>query len=218
MIPLFLKKLSNVQVNEYVGSDEFVGVGAGFTMAEGICRGLLKCLDRALEQQLAMEHPIVSKVSLEAIDDRHCQFYLKALTLMQGEVLIGTGKDKMYDFPVVWIGTKGVWHRSVGLNLTFALRSALQKALEQEQNREQAMESLKSDAQASSFRLEGVENHTLRISAEEQAVEWHHLDTAVRLLQQSGHRLDVFEMTMEPPLEKDEIKVFGVLLRKEEIT
>ena len=47
--------------------------------------------------------------------------------------MIGLGEE-VSGFPVVWVGTSDRWYGSVGLNVTLALRNALQQALLEAQN------------------------------------------------------------------------------------
>ncbi|MCK9909234.1 hypothetical protein MXD81_08840, partial [Microbacteriaceae bacterium K1510] len=58
-----------------IAPEDFVGVGAGGTAAEAICRGLQKCLTEELGRQM-VEKQAVSRVQLDAVEDERCRFYL----------------------------------------------------------------------------------------------------------------------------------------------
>ena len=80
---------SRVSECERIGQQEFIGVGAGETVAEGIGRGLQKSLAEVLGKRQANQLPSVFQIQLSAIEDKHCQFYLQALTRMKGAPIIG---------------------------------------------------------------------------------------------------------------------------------
>ena len=107
---------------------EFIGVGAGETVAEGICRGLQKCLDEELSKQLINQKNQVAPLQVDTIEDERCRFYLEALTTMHGSPTIGLGEE-VSGFPVIWVGTNDGWYGAVDLTITLALRKALQQAL-----------------------------------------------------------------------------------------
>lgn len=72
-------------------------------------------------------------VQLGDVDDERCRYYLQALTRLQGDPIIAFGEE-VSGFPVVWAGTSDGWSGAVGLNVTIALRNALQKAIMKVQN------------------------------------------------------------------------------------
>ena len=113
-----------------------VEVGAGETFAESVCRGLQKCLDEELIKQSLEQEYSVFPVQLSTVEDERCRFYLQALTTLQGAPIIGIGEE-VSGFPVVWIGTNDGWYGSVDLNITMALRNALQQAIINVQNEEE---------------------------------------------------------------------------------
>ena len=117
---------------EGVEIKEFIGVGAGETVAEGICRGLQRCLDEELSKQLSIKKIMFLRCN-GTVEDERCRFYLQALTTMQGAPMIGLGEE-VYGFPVIWVGTNDGWYGGVDLNITLALRKALQQALMKVQN------------------------------------------------------------------------------------
>jgi putative thiazole-containing bacteriocin maturation protein len=206
--------LSSHQKAEQVEPQEFVGVGAGGTVAEGVCRGLQKCLAEELgKQQQIVEQPNVIPLQLRAIKDERCQFYLQALTTMQGTPMIGLGAE-VSGFPVVWVGTNGRWYGSVGLNVTMALRKALQQALLKAQN--QAACPATYALEVSSVLLDEKIPQSLVIPACEEAAQTEVLQSALHVLKRNGKRLVVLDLALEPILKEELAGVFGVLLREEE--
>ncbi|NUK31768.1 putative thiazole-containing bacteriocin maturation protein [Parageobacillus sp. VR-IP] len=190
---------------------EFIGVGAGETIAEGICRGLQKCLDEELSKRQVNRREPIFQVQLGTVEDEHCRFYLQALTTMHGPPMIGLG-EKVSGFPVVWVGTGGRWYGSAGLNITMALRKALEQALMDAQN------------QAASLRIQALEDSSVLLNEEEPlrleipacegTAQLELLQSAMQVLEQNRMQLFVFDLAIEPFLKEELAGVFGVLLRK----
>ncbi|PLR85689.1 MULTISPECIES: putative thiazole-containing bacteriocin maturation protein [Bacillus] len=207
-----LTPLQEVEVS-MVEPQEFVGVGAGETFAEGVCRGLQRCLVEELSKQQVNQKKSASRVQLSAVEDERCRFYLQALTTKQGAPIIGLGEE-VSGFPVVWVGTNGRWYGSVGLNKTMALRTALQQALTKAQNQGAC---LTTEAfEVSSLLLEERVPLNLVIPVCEETAQTEVLQSAMESLERNGKRLFVFELLLEPFLKEELAGVFGVLLREEE--
>ena len=211
MVDLIVTNLPPQQKVEesIVESEEFVCVGAGETFAEGVCRGLQKCLTEELSKQLVDQKNVVSRVQLSDVEDERCQYYLQALTTMQGAPIIGLGKE-VSGFPVVWVGTNDRWFGSVGLNITMALQKALQQALMNGKN--QATQAL---ADSSVFLVE-KEPQSLVIRTSEEISQSKVVQSAMQVLARNRKRLLVFELALEPFLKKELVDVYGMLLREEE--
>ncbi|WP_102713150.1 putative thiazole-containing bacteriocin maturation protein [Paenibacillus castaneae] len=191
----------------------FVGVGAGVTASEGISRGLQKCLAEELRTQLAESKPSIKYLQLSAVEDKQCHYYLTVLTTMLGAPLIGLG-NKLMGFPVVWIGINGGWHGSVGLNLTLALRKALQQALLEAQNKEifQQEQALR----ISSVSLEAETPQNMLISAYEDSDHRLALQSALQILKENDKQISVYNLACESFLKEELAGVFGVSLGEEE--
>jgi putative thiazole-containing bacteriocin maturation protein len=196
-----------------VEPQEFVGVGAGETFAEAVCRGVQRCLTEELSKQQVNQKNLVARVQLGAVEDERCRFYLRALTTMQGAPMIGLGKE-VSGFPVVWVGTSDGWYSSVGLNITMALRKALQQALMKVQNQAACLTA--QALEVSSVLLEETVPLNLVIPACEETTQSEVLQSAIQVLERNRKRLLVFELTMEPFLKEELAGAFGVLLREEE--
>ncbi|WP_028399815.1 putative thiazole-containing bacteriocin maturation protein [Ectobacillus panaciterrae] len=193
-----------------VEPQEFVGVGTGETVAEGVCRGLQRCLDERLNEQQANRKNLVAPVQLGEVEDERCRFYLQALTTMKGTPMIGLGEE-VSGFPVVWVGTSDGWYSSTGLNITMALRKALQQALIETQNQAAATQAL----EVSSVLIEETVPLNLVISACEETAQSEVLQSAMQVLERNRKRILVFELALEPFLKEELAGVFGVLLREE---
>jgi putative thiazole-containing bacteriocin maturation protein len=217
-IEAYVSQLVGLLVKDgMVKPEEFVGVGAGETVAEGVCRGLQKCLDKQLDEQLGKQqvdqNPPVYRVQLSTVEDERCLFYLQALTTIQGAPMIGLGEE-VSGFPVVWVGTNGRWYGSVGLNVTMALQKTLQQALTKEQN--QVMCLTTQALEVSSVLLEEKVPQNIMIPACEEAAQAEILHSALQVLKRNRKRLLVLDLALEPFLKEELVGVFGVLLREEE--
>lgn len=191
----------------------FAGVGAGETVAEGVCRGLQKYLAEELVSYLEARNPSVFRVRLSTVEDERCSYYLRALTTMQGAPVIGLGEE-VSGFPVVWVGMNDCWHCSIGLNRTMALRKALQKALLKAQNNAAWF---KDQAFAiSSVKVEEDAPQSIAIPACEEAEHGKVLQSALKVLKRNHKRLMVCDLAFEPFLKEELAGVFGVSLRGEE--
>lgn len=213
--PLVTDLLSHSEdrVGNVVHPQEFVGVGAGETFVEGVCRGLDRCLEEELAKRHADQHS-VTEVHLSAVEDEHCRFYLEALTTIQEAPMICMGKE-MSGFPVVWVGTNDRWFGSVGFNRTLALRKALQHALTQAQSR-QTNRHKQTAVEVSSVVLEEGDPLSLVIPPCEEAGQSQVLLSAIQVLERNSKQLLVYEFSLEPFLKEQLAGVFGVLVREEE--
>jgi putative thiazole-containing bacteriocin maturation protein len=192
---------------------EYIGVGAGETVAEGVSRGLQKCLSEELGRQLQAREPSVLRVRLTTVEDEHCRYYLEALTTMKGAPEIGLGKE-VTGFPLVWVATNGYWYGSVGLNRTLALRKALQQALLKAQNPEAFLTT--GAFEISSVKVEREVMQGIAIHAYEEAEHIEVLQAVQHILKRKQKRLMVFDLASEPFMKEELAGVFGVSLREEE--
>ncbi|WP_082595656.1 putative thiazole-containing bacteriocin maturation protein [Paenibacillus sp. Soil750] len=212
MACLLVLRLPSYQESEgnKIDQHEFIGVGAGETVAEGISRGLQRSLADVLGKRMACQLPSVFRVQLSTIEDIYCQFYLQALTTMKGAPMFGLG-DEIFGFPVMWVGTSDRWYGGVGLNVTLALRDALQQALLVAQNQPACL---------TSKVLEVSSVHTveqlpliLEIPSCEVTLKSDVLQSALQVLERNRKRLLVLDLAVEPFLKEEMAGVFGVLLR-----
>ncbi|WP_209123615.1 putative thiazole-containing bacteriocin maturation protein [Alkalihalobacillus sp. BA299] len=215
MIDLFTATLPVHQEIESTmqNPDQFIGVGAGETFTEAVCRGLQRCLTEELKKCQTDQKYSVSAVQLTAIEDERCRFYLQALTTIHGAPKIGLGEE-VSGFPVVWVGTNGCWYSSVGLNITLAFQKALQQAIKAEQNEEGGITT--QGTEFSSVLLDENVQRNLVIDPCEETSHFEVLQTAIQVLKRHGNRLLVFELGIEPFFKEKLAGVYGVLFREEE--
>ncbi|WP_270568274.1 putative thiazole-containing bacteriocin maturation protein [Bacillus sonorensis] len=196
-IEMYGAKLADVSVIE----DGFLGIGTGETIAESVLRGLQKSLDAELQKRAKSGGETASPLSIGMINDKRAAFYLNALSIMHGTPEIGLGKD-ISGFPVVWTGVCGRWYGSAGINITLALRNALQQALMNTRPLEEAAVILAENK----IRLDipVCEDHTQL------------LDTALKSIRRNGLQLLVYDVPAEPFFEKALAGIYAVRLKKEE--
>lgn len=196
-----------------VEGKQFVGVGAGEIVAEGVARGLQRCLEKELGKQLINLKNSVSRVHLSEIEDERCRFYLQAMTTMNGEPIIGLGEE-VSGFPVVWIRTGGSWFRSAGLNITDAMRNVLQQALMKAQN-ETIVDTLQT-LEDSSVQLEEKLPLNLFIPECEGTTYSEVLKSALATIERNHKRVLVLDLAASEPFLKEGLaRVYGVLLLEE---
>jgi putative thiazole-containing bacteriocin maturation protein len=193
-----------------------VVVGAGETFSEGVCRGLQRLLDEEFLKQSLEEEYTVVPVQLSTVKDKCCQFYLQSLTTsLRGAPTIGIG-EKVSGFPVVWVGTNNGWYGSVDLNITLALRNALQQAIFNVQN-EEAFVMVRS-LEVSSMTLDKKVPLSVEIPACEERLKPENLLAAMEILEGNGKQLFVYELELEPFLKEGLAGIFGVLVQEEGLT
>lgn len=205
-------------VSQMVGSLDLppeVEFGAGETFVESVCRGLQRCLDEELIIQSLEQEYSVFPVQLSTVDDERCRFYLQTLTRLRGAPSIGIG-EKVSGFPVVWIGTNDGWYGSVDLNITMALRNALQQAIITVQNDEEFV--MARSLEVSSMILDEKVPLSIEIPECEERLQTEDLQNAMEILEQNGKQLFVYELELEPFLKEGLAGIFGVLLQEEGLT
>ncbi|MFP7300369.1 putative thiazole-containing bacteriocin maturation protein [Neobacillus niacini] len=192
-----------------------VKIGAGETFTEGICRGLQNYLhEELIKQGLEREYSVIP-VQLSTIEDERCRFYLQSLRTLRGDPIIAVGGE-VSGFPVVWIGTTDGWFGSVDLNVTMALRNALQQAIINAQN-EEAFDMARS-LEVSSMILDEKEPLSIDIPACGEGIQPENLQKALEILEVNGKQLFVYELELEPILKEELAGVFGVLVQEEGLT
>lgn len=189
-----------------------VEVGAGETFAESVCRGLQRFLDEELIIQSLEQEYSVFPVQLSTVEDERCRYYLQALTTLRGAPTIGIGEE-VSGFPVVWIGTNDGWYGSVDLNITMALRNALQQAIINVQNEEEFV--MARSLEVSSMILDEKVPLSIEIPACEERIQSEDLLKAIEILERNGKQLLVFELGLEPFLQEELAGVFGILVQEE---
>ncbi|MFJ5623999.1 putative thiazole-containing bacteriocin maturation protein [Peribacillus loiseleuriae] len=190
-------------------AEGFIGIGAGETTEEAVCRGLQAHLEEELKNRRIDQRNTIFHVQLEKIEDPRCRFYLNALTTLNGAPTIGL-ENEMLGFPVIWVRSKSRRYTSAGLNTTLALRSALQQALMDTQN-----EVNSTDREAESDVFPKEKEGKLEIPSCEEITQWELLQSSIQLLNKNNKRLFVYDLAFEPFLKQELAGVFGVQVREE---
>ncbi|KKI88950.1 bacteriocin maturation protein [Bacillus sp. SA1-12] len=190
-----------------------VHVGAGETFTESVCRGLQKYLVQELNRKQSNNKITLTRVQLNTVEDERCRFYLQVLSRIQGDPIVGLGEE-ISGFPVVWIGTKNGWYGSADLNITFALRKALQQALFTLQNKEDP--STSQGLVVSSVLLDENAPRLLTIPVCDDQKHSVLLQSAKEVLDRNGKQLVIYELEVEPILKEGLAGIVGVVVREEE--
>ncbi|MDR0269260.1 MAG: putative thiazole-containing bacteriocin maturation protein [Paenibacillus sp.] len=192
---------------------EYVGIGAGVTVAEAVLRGLQKCLFEELKRRSESSIPSVYRTELSEVDDDISRYCLRVLSTMQDAPIIGLGQEAA-GFPVVWVGTNGYWYGGVGVNRTMALREALRQALMRIQN--DAVDIQGQILERSSVKVENALPQSLTIPGFDELEYDMMLQSVRQILQSNRKRIAVVELSTEPFMKEELAGVFGVSLREEE--
>jgi putative thiazole-containing bacteriocin maturation protein len=187
----------------------FLGIGAGETAAEAVCRALQAYLDEGLRNRMAEKQSISYRLKMGRIEDRRCRFYFHALTTLNGVPSIGM-EEELFGFPVIWIRSKGRLYTKVGLNTTFALRSALKEALLDAQN--EVKVSTRQTPEGAVFLK--LNESKLEIPSCEDITHIELLRSSIQVIKQANKHLDVYDLAFEPFLKEELGGVFGVQLRR----
>jgi len=189
--------------------DGFLGIGSGETTAEAVCRGLQAYLDEELKKRQVDDLNKVFRVSIGAIEDKRCRFYLNALTTLNGAPAIGL-KEDVLGFPIVWVRSNGCWYTGTGLNTTLALQNTLQQALLNAQNR---INPVVRQEKESMIYLE-KEEAELEITSCDDMTQLELLQSSIHILHRNGKKLVVYDLSIEPFLKQELAGVYGVQVRE----
>ncbi|WP_316571383.1 putative thiazole-containing bacteriocin maturation protein [Neobacillus sp. YIM B06451] len=188
----------------------FMGIGAGETIEEAVCRGLQSYLDEEVKETTEDQLGTVLVVQEGSIDDRYCRYYLKALTTLNGPAMIELRGD-ILGFPVIRVTTNGRCYTKAGLNLTCACRNALQQALLDTQNQSHSTGREKKEP---GYFLDKKESK-LTIPSCDEMTQLELLQSSIQVLKENGMRLFVYDLSFEPFLKEEIAGVFGVQVREE---
>ncbi|MBL0388399.1 putative thiazole-containing bacteriocin maturation protein [Tumebacillus sp. ITR2] len=214
-----------------VSQEEFLGVGAGLTLAEAVGRGVQKCLEAELasrERETSMKK---RSVDLLTIADERCLYELQALTIANGAPVIGCG-PKIWGFPTLWVKTNGHSFWGIGLHETMAMRNALEKALQKTVMRSAEVEhnvtedakfygagdidSVQLGSSVSDVSPGSQSSGSLMIPAREVGFSTDTVLSALQVLREHGKKVLAFDLAQEPFLQQVLAGVVGVALREEE--
>jgi putative thiazole-containing bacteriocin maturation protein len=190
---------------------EFIGIGAGETIEEAVCRGLQSILEEELRNRKVDHLNTIFRVQLGKIEDQHCRYYLNALTTLNGAPAIGF-ENEILGFPVIWVRSHGRRYTSTGLNTTLALRRVLQQAILDTQS--QVKPIMRQEMESAVF-LEKKESQ-LEIPSCNDMTQLELLQSSIQVLNQNKRRLAVYDLAFEPFLKQELAGVVGVQLREGE--
>ncbi|WP_332632385.1 putative thiazole-containing bacteriocin maturation protein [Halalkalibacter flavus] len=203
-------KHQNDQIDSII-PEGFIGIGAGQTIEEAICRGLQKYLDEKLRERKVDQPNLLFELQLESIEDQQCRYYLNALTTLNGPPSIDLRED-ILGFPVIRIRSNGRWYNRVGLNITFALRHALEQALLNTPNQVNSL--VRHEMVPADF--VDKKKSQLKIPSCDGMTQLEVLQSSVQVLKQYRKRLVIYDLSFEPFLKHEIAGVFGVQVREEE--
>lgn len=212
-IERYVSQLNEVNAEGYGNQNDsygFIGIGAGETIEEAVCRGLESFLDEELKERKGDSKGKIIVLQEELIEDRQCKYYLNALTTLTGPSLIGL-KDEIFGFPVIQVRSNGRCYTKAGLNLTYACRNALQEALLDSQNQSHS----RGIAETQPADFLAKQKSKLSIPSCDELTQLELLQSALQVLKENGKRLFVYDLSFEPFLKQELAGVFGVQVLEE---
>ena len=191
-----------------------IGIGAGETIEEAVCRGLQAYLDEKLSNRMDDGLNGIFDVQLGSIEDQSCKVYVDALSTLNGTPTIDL-KEDILGFPVISVRYNGQRITRAGLNITLALRNALQQALLNTQNHQINPMVVDHEMESAVFREN--KEFKLDIPSCEDMTRLELLQSSMQVLHQNGKQLFVYDLSFESFLKQELAGVFGVQIREEEI-
>ncbi|WP_068774784.1 hypothetical protein [Paenibacillus sp. FJAT-26967] len=168
-------------------------VGAWPFFVEGVCSGLESYLDKEMGKRQQTQKPVIKKLELGTVEDERCRALLQDLTAVSGLPLFGSEED-LFGFPVMWVGTNGLWYGCSGLNATTALRRALQMALDHVPN---VTDHADGTWKLADVTLDDQAPRSVDIPSNDDSAMSELLQSAMQILDRSGKRLLVFDIALE---------------------
>ncbi|CAI8866162.1 putative thiazole-containing bacteriocin maturation protein [Brevibacillus sp. IT-7CA2] len=188
-----------------------IGIGAGETAAEGLCRALQHCLTLTYVSEMQGRQPTARPVHVDSIVDEQSRFYVRSFATLGEKLTIAKGHE-VYGFPVFWVETPTGWYGSIGLLERVALRKALMYALHQIQTPTNQVSKYVLTAQSVGLTGEAIELALSSVQEESEKEVW---KQAVEVLALQHLSPRVMNAAIEPFLEEDLGGVFALLLSQE---
>ncbi|MCM3718155.1 bacteriocin maturation protein [Fictibacillus phosphorivorans] len=183
-----------------------LGVGAGQTAVEGMCRALQNHLHETFVK--IKKYAALSKLDVNAVQDERCHFLLQSLSACCPGTKLYRGADEL-GFPVIWVQTDHYWYGSVGLNTKTAVERALKTALIDIQNIDNP------------FNPYGIKVHSVPIQAKTDNLTFTDqspqktFTLALETLKKNNVRAEFFLLQAETILAEHTAGIFGVTLCEE---
>lgn len=196
-------------INEPNNDREFIGIGAGETTGEALCRGLQVYLEEKLKNRKVNPQNTEMRLQLGKIEDSRCRFYLNALKTLNGTLSYGM-EENIFGFPVIWVKSNGRKYTKPGLNAASALRNALFQALFDSQNHLNSGEQIAAEGAV----FLKTKESKLDVPSCENMTPTKLLKSSSEILKQNKLQLLVYDLAIEPFLMEDLAGVYGVQLRE----
>lgn len=190
-----------------------IGIGAGETMTEGVYRALQQHVNNKLYERQSHMLEEITTIDVAEIHDKHCRFYYDSLSTIHETPIIAMGEE-ILSFPVVWVGINDRWYGASNINMTLALRSALQLSLLHIQTEETPYRA--NILPDSSIILYDADSFSLEIQREEDIPGVQSLQLALQHLSEHNFYPFVFDLAIESFLKENLDGVYGVLIAKED--
>ncbi|SHE49787.1 putative thiazole-containing bacteriocin maturation protein [Seinonella peptonophila] len=207
-IETYVSRLLEGIENPFKDQMENFGIGTGLSSTEGICRGIQSILNRKMNKQSwsPIYRSLMKRVHLSAIDDERCSYYLKMLTIANGESIIYQGEE-VAGFPVFWVVVNEKWYAGIGLNTTIAFRNALKQAF---MHSDSGVYSNQMELFISSYPADSQEI-SIPTCEEKHDMEML-LRDALKTLDKRRNQLTLYDLALEPFFKEKLGGVFGVSL------
>ncbi|CAM4000796.1 putative thiazole-containing bacteriocin maturation protein [Bacillus luti] len=190
-----------------------IGIGAGETMTEGVYRALQQHVNNKLYERQSHMLEEITTIDVAEIHDKHCRFYYDSLSTIHEAPIIAMGEE-ILSFPVVWVGINDRWYGASNINMTLALRSALQLSLLHIQTEETPYRA--NILPDSSIILYDADSFSLEIQREEDIPDVQSLQLALQHLSEHNFYPFVFDLAIESFLKENLDGVYGLLIAKED--
>ncbi|PFW56882.1 putative thiazole-containing bacteriocin maturation protein [Bacillus cereus] len=190
-----------------------IGIGAGETMTEGVYRALQQHVNNKLYERHSHMLEEITTIDVAEIHDKHCRFYYDSLSTIHETPIIAMGEE-ILSFPVVWVGINDRWYGASNINMTLALRSALQLSLLHIQTEETPYRA--NILPDSSIILYDADSFSLDIQREEDIPGVQSLQLALQHLSEHNFYPFVFDLAIESFLKENLDGVYGLLIAKED--
>ncbi|MCE7792607.1 putative thiazole-containing bacteriocin maturation protein [Salipaludibacillus sp. CUR1] len=195
--------------NDSLIQEGFIGIGAGQTIEEAVCRGLQNYLNEKLSERKVDQPNLHFELQLESIDDQQCRYYLDALTTLNGPPDIDL-MENILGFPVIRIKSNGQTYHRAGLNITLALRQTLKQAHLNTPNEANSL--VRDETVPAGFA--DKKRIQLKIPSCDGMTQLEILQSSIQILKQYKKRLVIYDLSFEPFLKHELAGVFGVQVRE----